>query len=70
MQFSVFLPTYWGDYGAIPMHSAIDESALAAEALGYDAVWANDAVIRPATETVGAQVIEPLVTLASLVLQL
>jgi len=67
MRCHAFLPTYWDDYGAITMHSAIEEAALAAAALGYDGVWANDEVIRPATETVGAQVIEPLVTLASLV---
>ena len=51
---------------------AIEEAAKAAEALGYDGVWANDkVVIHPAAAArgtvAGAQVIEPLVTLASLV---
>lgn len=71
MRFGAFLPTYWDDYGAGPLHVAIEEAATAAEALGFDAVWANDEVIHPATArrgTVeGGQVIEPLVTLASLV---
>lgn len=48
------------------MPVAIAEAAQAAEALGYDAVWANDEIIMPATRTT-EQVIEPLVTLASLI---
>lgn len=66
-----FLPTFWDDYGATSIHAAITETALAAEALGYEGVWANDSVIKPAAAvrgTVeGGQVIEPLITLASLV---
>ena len=45
MRFGVFLPTYWDDYGSTPIHVAINEAALAAEALGYEGVWANDEVI-------------------------
>jgi alkanesulfonate monooxygenase SsuD/methylene tetrahydromethanopterin reductase-like flavin-dependent oxidoreductase (luciferase family) len=71
MRFGVHLPTYWDDYGSSPIHVAIEEAALAAEALGYDGVWANDEVVHPAAAqrgTVeGGQVIEPLVTLASLI---
>src|SRR5215210_7785654 len=71
MRFGAHLPTYWDDYGSSPIHVAIQGAALAAEALGYDAVWANDKVIHPAAAArgtiAGAQVIEPLVTLASLV---
>ncbi|MDQ3513690.1 MAG: TIGR03619 family F420-dependent LLM class oxidoreductase [Chloroflexota bacterium] len=71
MRFGAFLPTFWDDYGATPIHVAIAEAATAAEALGYEGVWANDAVIKPAAARrgtlVGGQVIEPLVTLASLV---
>jgi probable F420-dependent oxidoreductase len=71
MQFGAFLPTYWDDYGASPINVAINEAATAAEALSYDGVWANDLVVNPAAAvrgTVeGGQVIEPLVTLASLV---
>ena len=65
MRFAAFLPTYWDDYGASPIPVAIEEAAKAAEALGYDAIWANDVVITPAADR--EQVIEPLVTLASLV---
>jgi alkanesulfonate monooxygenase SsuD/methylene tetrahydromethanopterin reductase-like flavin-dependent oxidoreductase (luciferase family) len=71
MRFGAFLPTYWDDYGSTPIHVAINGAALAAEALGYEGIWANDLVINPAAAvrgTVeGGQVIEPLVTLASLV---
>jgi probable F420-dependent oxidoreductase len=71
MRCGAFLPTYWDEYGATPIHVAINEAAMAAEALGYEGVWANDVVVNPAAAvrgTVeGGQVIEPLVTLASLV---
>jgi probable F420-dependent oxidoreductase len=71
MRFGAFLPTYWDDYGESPIHVAINGAALAAEALGYDGVWANDQMINPAAAgrgtLAGAQVIEPLVTLATLV---
>jgi len=71
MRFGAFLPTYWDDYGTSSIHVAIKEAALAAEALGYEGVWANDLVVNPAAAQrgtmVGGQVIEPLVTLASLV---
>ncbi len=71
MRFGVHLPTYWDAYGTSPIDVAIAAAATAAEALGYDAVWANDKVIHPAAArrgTIeGGQVIEPLVTLASLV---
>jgi probable F420-dependent oxidoreductase len=71
MRFGVHLPTYWDDYGTSPIPVAIEEAAIAAQSLSYDAVWANDKVIHPASAprgTIeGGQVIEPLVTLASLV---
>jgi probable F420-dependent oxidoreductase len=71
MRFGTHLPTYWDDYGNIPMRVAIEETARAAEAFGYEGVWANDLIIRPAAARrgtlAGGQVIEPLVTLASLV---
>jgi probable F420-dependent oxidoreductase len=71
MRFGAFLPTYWDHYGSSPIHVAINGAALAAEALGYEGVWANDLVINPAAARrgtlAGGQVIEPLVTLASLV---
>ncbi len=71
MRFGVHLPTYWDDYGGSPIPVAIAEAAKAAEAFGYEGVWANDLVINPAAARPGtlegAQVIEPLVTLASLV---
>ena len=70
MRFGAFLPTYWDDYGESPIHVAINGAALAAEALGYDGVWANDTMIIPASKRGMPgyeQVIEPLITLASLI---
>jgi probable F420-dependent oxidoreductase len=70
MRFGAFLPTYWDDYGTSSVRVAVAEAAKAAEALGYEGVWANDLVVNPAAAQrgtmVGGQVIEPLVTLASL----
>ena len=70
MRFGAFLPTYWDDYGTNAIHVAIAEAARAAEALGYEGVWANDVVVSPAAARrgtfEGGQAIEPLVTLASL----
>lgn len=47
----------------------MEEAAKAAYALGYDSLWANDLVIVPASFANGKafQVIEPLITLATLV---
>ena len=45
MQFGAHLPTCWDDYGASTMRVAIEEAAKAAEALGYDAIWADDTVV-------------------------
>jgi probable F420-dependent oxidoreductase len=67
MQFGAFLPTYWDDYGTAGVRTAIEEAAKAADALGYDSVWANDLVAVPAAHARGARVIEPLITLASLI---
>lgn len=71
MRFGAYLPTYWNDYPGSSMAVAIVEAAMAAEALGYDSIWANDKVLQPAAadrETLeGGQVIEPLITLASLI---
>jgi probable F420-dependent oxidoreductase len=71
MRFGLHLPTYWDDYGTTPIPVAIAEAAEAAEALGYEGVWADDTVVARSRERhgphAGAQVIEPLVTLASLV---
>src|SRR5215217_6714569 len=68
MQFGAFLPTCWDDYGASNVRIAIEEAAKAAEALDYDSVWANDEVIGTSAGLGAAdQVIEPLITLATLV---
>lgn len=67
MQFGVHLPTYWEHYGTSDVQTAVAEAATAADALGYASVWANDLVVVPAAKLTGANVTEPLITLASLV---
>jgi probable F420-dependent oxidoreductase len=67
MQFGVFLPTMPCWYRPGPVHTAVEEVALAAEALGFASVWANDAVIHPPGFPHAEGVIEPFVTLASLI---
>lgn len=68
MQMGVQLPTYWTDYGSYTVKEAIEETARAAEDLGYDSVWANDHVIasRGLRGEVG-HIVEPLISLAALV---
>ena len=67
MQFGVFLPSYWRDYGDHSVRSAVEETARAAEALGYVSLWANDHVIAPVRHPGVGYIIEPLITLASLI---
>jgi len=71
MQFGAHLPTYWDDYGTSNVRIAVEEAAKAADALGYDSVWANDEVISTSASLAksGATglIIEPLITLATLV---
>lgn len=67
MQIGTFLPTYWMDYGATGVRTAIVETARAAQALGYHSVWANDHVIAPTARPEMGHIIEPLTTLASVV---
>ena len=69
MQFGVFLPTMPPWYRTSTVRTAVEEVARAAEALGFASVWANDAVIHPpGPEFQHAEgVIEPFVTLASLI---
>jgi probable F420-dependent oxidoreductase len=66
MQFGVHLPTYWPN-DATSKRMAVEEAAQAAAALNYVSVWANDAVIVSAEHAWAAHVIEPLITLASLI---
>jgi probable F420-dependent oxidoreductase len=67
MQFGVFLPTMPLWYGTSTAHTAVEEVARAAEALGFASAWANDAVIVPPGNPMTEGVIEPFVTLASLI---
>jgi probable F420-dependent oxidoreductase len=65
MRIGVHLPTYWQDYGATGIQTAIEETATAAQALGYVSLWANDHVIAPADQPAMGTIMEPLITLAS-----
>jgi probable F420-dependent oxidoreductase len=67
MQLGAFLPTYWTDYRSSDVRAAVMEAATAAEALGYASVWANDHVIAPSSQSDVGHIIEPLITLASLI---
>ena len=52
------------------MQTAVVEAAKAAEALGYDAAWANDLVVDQASKLTGGgdgHIAEPFITLAILV---
>jgi probable F420-dependent oxidoreductase len=69
VRFHAYLPTYWDHYGSDSMESAILTAAKAAAELRYEGVWANDRLLDTSIEhgiEVG-QLIEPLITLASLV---
>src|ERR687885_424610 len=67
MQIGAFLPTYWASYGTRTLPEAITATAQAADALGYASLWANDHVIAPADQASMGHIIEPLITLASLI---
>ena len=70
MQFGVHLPSFWNDYGTSNVRTAVEETARAADALGFASVWANDSVLLPPDLPFAghrAGVIDPLVTLASLI---
>jgi probable F420-dependent oxidoreductase len=66
MRFHAYLPTYWDDYGSSSIDAAITTAARAASELGYEGVWANDSIVHLPGDP-SQQLIEPLVTLASLV---
>src|ERR687883_486069 len=57
MRVGAFLPTYWTDYGTTTVREAVEEAS----------VWANDHVIAPAHQAGVGHIIEPLMTLASLI---
>jgi probable F420-dependent oxidoreductase len=67
MQIGLQLPTYWQEYGTSDVRTAVVEAAQAAEALGYDSVWCNDHVIAGSDQPGMGCILEPLITLASLV---
>jgi probable F420-dependent oxidoreductase len=67
MQIGLQLPTYWQDYGKSDVRTAVAEAAQAAEALGYDSVWCNDHVIGGPDQPGIGHILEPLITLASLI---
>jgi len=68
MKFGIYPPTGWLDYDKWNIQSALFETAKAAEALRYDGYWVNDVVIINASnQQMGKGVIEPLITVASLI---
>jgi len=69
MKFGVYPPIGWHDYLDHSVQTAILETAKLAEDLGYDGIWANDVVVvsNATYDTFPSHVIEPLITLASLI---
>ncbi len=70
MHFHAFLPTYWDHYGSSSIDAAIATAASTAAEFGYEGVWANDVLVHssaPSVSDATQQLLEPLVTLASLV---
>ncbi len=71
MHFHAYLPTYWDHYGSSTIEAAIVETARAAATLGFEGIWVNDEIVMPVDDqgaNIGDQpVIEPLITLASLI---
>ncbi|MDQ3856214.1 MAG: LLM class flavin-dependent oxidoreductase, partial [Chloroflexota bacterium] len=67
MRFGAFLPTHWGEYGARYGPVALERVAQAAQELGYRSVWVNDHVVAPASQGSLGQIVEPLITLGSLI---
>jgi len=70
MKFGIYPPTGWHDYLNYNVQTAMFETAKLAEDLGYDGIWANDVVVvnKDATHASStSHVIEPLITLASLI---
>jgi probable F420-dependent oxidoreductase len=67
MRFGVQLPTYWQDYGTRDAAGAVVEAAQTAEAAGYASVWCNDHVISGRDQPGMGHILEPLITLASLI---
>jgi probable F420-dependent oxidoreductase len=67
MQFGVHLPTHWPNYGTSTISSAIEEAARSAAALSYASIWTNDTIVVSEANAWAGYVIEPLITLASLI---
>jgi probable F420-dependent oxidoreductase len=67
MQFGVFLPTHWAVYRDRDRVAAITDVAQAADALGYESVWAFDHLLVPSGYADYGHILEPLITLATLI---
>lgn len=66
MKFGVHLPTGYPACTDVDIQVAINETAILAESLKFDAIWVNDAVTDNALHGVYHAPIAPLITLASL----
>jgi probable F420-dependent oxidoreductase len=66
IKYGVFLPSFWSDYGSQGPSGALREVAGAADALGYDSVWACDHIVASEQHAGSARCLEPLVLMASL----
>lgn len=67
MQVGLQLPTYWQDYGTSDVATAVVEAAQVADSLGYASLWCNDHVLSGRDQPGMGHILEPLITLASLI---
>jgi probable F420-dependent oxidoreductase len=65
----IFLPTFWSDYGSRTISQAMLEIAGAADALGFDSVWACDHIVSPERNAGSARCLEPMILMATLAQQ-
>jgi probable F420-dependent oxidoreductase len=68
-KFGIFLPSFWSDYGSRGVVQAMREVAQAAEALGFDSLWACDHIVNSERNAGSARCLEPLILMAVLAQQ-
>jgi len=62
----IFLPTFWNDYGSRGTAQSMRDVAQAADALGFDSLWACDHIAAPEPHAGSARCLEPFILMAAL----
>ncbi len=65
----IFLPSFWDNYGSRGIAQAMREVAAAADALGFDSLWASDHIVASEEDPERARCIEPIVLMGMLAQQ-